>query len=70
MKYFLSQAVHPLTTTGLAPLVLLSILNYKVGIVETKFKAPKAYAVCTERMYYTSSVPLYYWSSLIINEKY
>ena len=30
MKYFLSQAVHPLTTTGLAPLVLLSILNYKV----------------------------------------
>ena len=31
MKYFLPQAVHPLTTTGLAPLVLLSILNYKVG---------------------------------------
>ena len=24
------QAVHPLTTTGLAPLIILSALNYKV----------------------------------------
>ena len=27
------QAVHPLTTTGLAPLVLLTTLNYKVLIL-------------------------------------
>ena len=25
------QAFHPLTTTGLAPLVILCILNYRVG---------------------------------------
>ena len=27
------QAFHPLTTTGLAPLVILSLLNYKVTIL-------------------------------------
>ena len=37
------QAFHPLTTTGLAPLLILSLLNYKVIISDTFITAKQIY---------------------------